>query len=205
MTFGTMRLLFALMALAANAVVLAYVVLWVLAKRHGSAARIRDRAISAISGLELWLAFGVAAIATLGSLYLSEIVGLVPCRLCWFQRVFMYPLVPILAVAAWTRDGMARRYVMVLVIPGSAFSVYHYAIQHFPGLEGGSCDVFAPCSAAYIWMWGFVSIPYMALSAFLLVVVLTFSLGRNMRMLSWSTQEGDHGQPADSNNSEAID
>lgn len=205
MTFASMRLLFGLMALAANAVVLGYLVLWVLARRQGTAATIRDRAIGAIAGVELWLAFGVVTVATLGSLYLSDIVGLVPCRLCWFQRIFIYPMVPILGLAAWTRDAAVRRYIIALAIPGIGFSLYHYAIQRFPGLEGGACDVFAPCSAAYIWLWGFVSIPYMALSTLLLVVVLTFSLGRNHRMLSMPTSEGSNGQDANSNSSEIID
>ena len=205
MSFASMRLLFGLMALAANAVVLGYLVLWVIGRRE-SADATRDRIVGSIAGLELWLAFGVATVATLGSLYLSDIVGLVPCRLCWFQRIFIYPLVPILGVAAWTRDGAAvRRYVLALAFPGMAISLYHYAIQHFPGLESGACDAIAPCSAAYIWLWGFVSIPYMALSALLLVVVLTFSLGRNLRMLSSSTREGNNGRHADSLNAEDID
>lgn len=205
MTFASMRLLFGLMALAANAVVLGYVGLWILARRQGKAAEVRDRAVGAIAGVELWLAFGVATIATLGSLYLSEVVGLVPCRLCWFQRIFIYPMVPVLGLAAWTRDVGARRYVLALALPGMAFSLYHYVIQHFPGLEGGACDVFAPCSAAYIWLWGFVSIPYMALSALLLVVVLTFSLGRNLRMLSLSTREGIDGRHKDPVTANGID
>ena len=57
-----------------------------------------------LRGLELWSAFAVASTAMLGSLYLSEIADFIPCTLCWYQRIAMYPLVPLLGIAAWRRD-----------------------------------------------------------------------------------------------------
>lgn len=203
MDFDRMRLLFSLLAVSANIVVLGFVGL-TLAARFGQAPHdLRERLLRAVAGSELWLAFGTVTVATLGSLYLSEIVHLVPCKLCWFQRVFMYPLVPILGMAAWLRDLEIRRYAYPLLATGSAIASYHYLIQRVPSLEGGTCDVFAPCSAAYIWQWGFVSIPYMALSAFALVTILIFSLGQNVRTMSLSTTEGHDEQGASTSGTRA--
>jgi disulfide bond formation protein DsbB len=184
LSFDTMRLFFALMAVGATVVVISAFLLWIAARFNAGAAEMRDAMLDSVAGYELWLAFGVAAIATLGSLYLSEIAHLTPCKLCWFQRIFMYPLVIVLGVAAWRRDASVRLTTMLLAWIGAAIAVYHYAIQRYPSLGGGSCDASAPCSAAYIWQWDFVSIPYMAASAFGLILVLMFALRSNVARMS---------------------
>ena len=185
-----MRLFFSLMAFGATVVVISAFFLWIAARLSSGAAELRDAILDSVAGYELWLAFGVAAFATLGSLYLSEIADLTPCKLCWFQRIFMYPLVVVLGVAAWRRDASVRLTTMLLAWIGAAIAIYHYAIQRYPSLGGGSCDASAPCSAAYIWQWDFVSIPYMAASAFGLILVLMFALRSNVgRMLPPRTAE----------------
>ena len=185
-----MRLFFSLMAVGATVAVISAFLLWIAARLSTSAAEMRDAMLDSVAGYELWLACGVAAIATLGSLYLSEIVHLIPCKLCWFQRIFMYPLVVVLGVAARRRDASVRLTTMLLAWIGAAIAVYHYAIQRYPSLGGGSCDASAPCSAAYIWQWDFVSIPYMAASAFGLILVLMFALRSNVaRMLPSESAE----------------
>jgi len=184
LNFDTMRLFFSLLAVAANVVVIGAVVLFVAARSNESAARLRDSILDSVRGYELWMAMGVALAATLGSLYLSEIEHLVPCRWCWFQRIFMYPLVVVLGVAAWRRDTEVRLTAAILAIAGGVIAAYHYLIQHFPGLDSGACDPTAPCSAAYIWQWNFVSIPYMAASAFALILTLIFALRTNEGRMS---------------------
>lgn len=119
----------------------------------------------------LRLATLVAAGATLGSLYYSEVVGYVPCVLCWGQRIFMYPLALILTVGAIRNDLGVRVYALALAIPGAALSVYHSWIQAFPQ-ETSFCTAEAPCAERHVWELGFVSIPFMALSAFLTVIAL---------------------------------
>ncbi len=175
-----MRLFFSMLAVAANASVIGFIVLSLAAARSDGAARLRSSILDSLAGYELWLAAGVATVATLGSLYLSEIVHLVPCRLCWFQRIFMYPLVIVLGVAGWRRDFHNRLVANILATIGLGFAAYHYLIQHFPSLESGSCDAWAPCSAAYIWQWNFISIPYMAGSAFALILTLMLALRINV-------------------------
>jgi disulfide bond formation protein DsbB len=172
MTLQTAGFFFALLALAANAATIGIVAIGLFGKT-GAGAGTRRQLFSAFEGIELWLAFGVAATATLGSLYLSEIAHLIPCTLCWYQRIAMYPLAVILLIAAIRRDHGIRIYVTPLAIIGAVIAIYHRFIQLFPNLEGGtSCDPSVPCSAAYIEMFGFVTVPYMALSGFLLIVAL---------------------------------
>ena len=120
----------------------------------------------------IWLAWAVAAVATIGSLIYSEVAHFVPCRLCWFQRIFMYPLSLVLLVGAIRKEIVARYYALPLSLIGLAISVYHYLVQLFPGLEGGSCDPLNPCSARYVEVFGFVSIPFMAGAGFTLITVL---------------------------------
>ena len=184
LSFDTMRLFFSLLAFAGTVVIIGSILLLIAARLNSSAAEMRDAILDSVAGYELWMAFGVAAVATVGSLYLSEVVHLTPCKLCWFQRIFMYPLVIVLGVAAWRRDASVRLTTMLLAWIGVAIAVYHYTIQRYPSLGGGSCDASAPCSAAYIWQWDFISIPYMAASAFGLILVLMFALRSNVARMS---------------------
>lgn len=125
-----------------------------------------------------WLVAIVAGGAMVGSLYLSEGGHLVPCRLCWFQRVGMYPLAIVGLVAAVRRDRAVRPYLAVLAGLGLMVSTWHYLVEWFPDLEsaGGSCDPLNPCSLLPLpRRYGFISIPYMAGSAFLFVLVVLFA------------------------------
>lgn len=113
------------------------------------------------------LAWLVAATCVGGSLYYSEVVGFEPCLFCWWQRIAMYPLVVILGVAALRRDAEVWRYGLPLSAAGFGLAAYHYFIQHFPDVGGGACSASVPCTAAYVWEFGFVSIPFMAGAGFL--------------------------------------
>jgi disulfide bond formation protein DsbB len=169
MTFDTMRTFFALAALMANVITIAIVVAAIVGRVR------RTNPFGALDGTTMWLAAGVAVGATLGSLYLSEIAHLIPCRLCWFQRIAMYPLAVILPLAAFRRDAKARLYVTVLAMIGGAVALYHRLMQSFPSLDTGSCSAVGPsCSSPLIHMYGFVTIPYMALSAFALILALMY-------------------------------
>jgi disulfide bond formation protein DsbB len=169
---------FGLLTLGANIAVLALAVLAIGARLSRRPGRLTQwwgdvRASLGESGIALGAV--VALTATVGSLYLSEGAHFTPCLLCWYQRAAMYPLALILLVAAVRRDWHVRPYALALALVGPVVSVYHYLIERRPGLEiGGSCSaVGPPCSARYIEdMFGYVSIPFMALSAFALVATL---------------------------------
>ncbi len=158
--YNTLVSILALVALASAGALLAYRV-----------ARGRQVAEGSTSWA-LWLAWLVALAATVGSLIYSEVIHFVPCRLCWFQRIAMYPLAVILLVGAIRKEVIAKFYALPLALIGLGISVWHYLVQIFPSLEGGSCDPSNPCSARYVEVFGFVSIPFMAGAGFTLIAVL---------------------------------
>ena len=121
----------------------------------------------------LGAATAVASVATVGSLYFSLGLGLVPCDLCWYQRILMYPLVVVLGVAALEdRPGVART-ALPLSGVGVVVAAYHVAIQVLPS-SGGTCSVGGGCSSIlYPMLDGLLTIPRLSLIAFVLVSVLT--------------------------------
>ncbi len=116
-----------------------------------------------------YLAFGTALVATLGSLYYSEIRGFIPCTMCWYQRILMYPLVLITLVGIVTRDEHLPYYVLPLSVIGLGFSSYHYLIQLGIIERTAACAVGIPCNARYVNYFGFVTIPLMAGTAFAII------------------------------------
>lgn len=161
---------FSLLALTALAGAVGIAVLLVAARRHpdGQAAVLLDD----LAPAALPLAAVVATTAMGGSLYFSEVLGYVPCTLCWYQRIAMYPLAPILGLAALRRDLSVRTYGWVLAGSGALIALYHYAVQWMPDLEATSCAADNPCSAVWVREFGFVSIPFMALAGFLAISAL---------------------------------
>lgn len=135
----------------------------------------RGRLASAFHGQErhpvVWACL-LASLATASSLYLSEIVGLVPCSLCWYQRFAMYPLALILAVGAVTNEPRVWRVGLPVALVGLAIAIYHVTIQWQPTLDVGACDSGAPCTGRYVAVFGFISIPTMAGSVFLAITGL---------------------------------
>ncbi len=172
MTVATWTTFFVLLAIGANAALMAGAGLRLLAGRSPGAARLWEALRAEVAPVALSLAAVVAAVATVGSLYYSEVANFEPCRLCWYQRIAMYPLPVILGVAAWRRDPAVHWYALPLAAIGAAIAAYHYLIQRFPDLDAGACSVGVSCAAAWVERFGFVTIPYMALSAFLLIAAL---------------------------------
>ena len=131
----------------------------------------RQAVVEAIGPQALTLAWLVAATSTLGSLFLSEVAGFTPCSLCWVQRGFMYPLAVVLLIPAVRSHWL--RWLPWWALTGASVSAYHYLEQHLPGLAGGDfCDPAVPCSTIWVDEFGFVTIPFMALSGFLAISTL---------------------------------
>ncbi len=139
-------------------------------------ARVRD----AVGDQGVPVAWLVALVATLGSLYLSEVAHFDPCRLCWYQRIAMYPLVVVLGVGWLRRDPTARLMGLILAGLGLVVNLWHVAVELRPSLEGDSCDPLNPCSLRWVEQWGFWTIPRMATVAFGLVI-LFLALDRGPR------------------------
>jgi len=124
-------------------------------------------------GSELWLAWAIAAVATAGSLFFSEHSHFIPCRLCWYQRIFMYPLAIVTLLAALANDHRVARYLLPLPVIGAGFSVYHLLVENGVVHESQACRISAPGGCAIKWIdeFGYVTIPTLALTGFALVFV----------------------------------
>jgi len=128
-------------------------------------------------GYELWAGFVVASLATGGSLFYSEIMSFTPCEFCWYQRICMYPMSILLLVFAVFREHRASRYLLVLPIGGACVSIYHMLIAYHAIHELAACSANGG-SCAFNWLTvpaqnvslGYLAIPTLALTAFLLLI-----------------------------------
>ncbi len=131
-----------------------------------------------------YLAFGTALTAMLGSLYYSEIAGFIPCTLCWYQRILMYPLTVIILVGILKHDESLPDYVLPFSIIGMGFSAYHYLIQLGVVAHSAACSVGIPCDLRWVNYFGFVTIPFMALTAFVIITI-------TMAIAKWAYHRAD--------------
>ena len=127
------------------------------------------RAIQARAVVGAWI---VAALATAGSLYFSEVAGFTPCTLCWYQRIAMYPLVVILGAAMLRRQRRAPTGSAALAAIGASIAAYHVALEWIPSLDTGACTVSVPCTLVWFRVFAVFSLPTLALTAFLLILTL---------------------------------
>jgi disulfide bond formation protein DsbB len=115
----------------------------------------------------LYIAFGQTVIATVGSLFFSEILKLTPCALCWLQRFFMYPLIVVLGLAIKGKLKRVQWWALPLSLGGMILAFFHALIYYGVIPESGKiCFTGVSCAARYVELFGFVSIPIMSLSAF---------------------------------------
>ncbi len=120
----------------------------------------------------MYIAWLQALVAMLGSLYFSEILRLPPCNLCWYQRILMYPLVVILAVGIIRKDKAVPYYVLPFSALGIVISFYQYMLQAGVISESQApCSVNIPCTTQYLEFFGFVTIPFLSLLAFLVITL----------------------------------
>lgn len=117
-----------------------------------------------------WLLVGcwvLAAGASLGSLFFSEVMELPPCTLCWYQRIFMFPLAIVLTVGALTADRGCLRYALPLAIGGWLVAAYHVLLQvGILSEEAAPCQQGVSCTEVQFALLGFASIPVLSLFAF---------------------------------------
>ena len=135
-----------------------------MSTRHASVPEAVRRLDSRLLLTAAWI---VACTATAGSLYLSEVLSLVPCELCWVQRIFAYPLVVVLGVAAWEDRAAVAKSVLPLAVLGGATAAYHSYVQV---AGGGTCGIDGGCAAVQYQVAG-LSIPNLALTAFVLIAL----------------------------------
>lgn len=176
---------FTVLTLLANVAFLLLLLVGIGGLVGGGPGRVASRVVAVVGPRAPALALVVAAVTTAGSLYYSEIVGYIPCELCWYQRICMYPLVAILAVGVIRRDRSVVWYAAPLVVIGAPVSLYHWLVERVPSIaEGSSCSVFSPCSVPFFEELGYITLAFMALSSFLLIgalLVISWTSDRTQR------------------------
>lgn len=126
-----------------------------------------------IERFSLYVALAAAWTAMLGSLYFSEIKAYVPCDLCWYQRILMYPLTLILALGISVRDKWLPRIVLPFSVLGMGVATYHYLLEKteiFP--KDTFCRAGVSCVTVWINWFGFVTIPFLSLTAFTIITIM---------------------------------
>ena len=120
----------------------------------------------------LYLAWVIALLSIVGSLFFSEVMQLPPCVLCWYQRIAMYPLVLIIGTGIILRDKRMKIYALPLALAGLAVAIYHNLIYYgFIPESITPCTEGVPCNAVQIELLGFITIPLMGLGGFAAVIL----------------------------------
>jgi len=120
-----------------------------------------------------YLAWVIALIATVGSLFFSEVMELPPCVLCWYQRIAMYPLVLVIGAGIILRDSRLKVYSLPICLVGLAVSIYHNLLYY--GILPESitpCTAGISCTSRQIEWLGFITIPLLALTAFISITII---------------------------------
>jgi disulfide bond formation protein DsbB len=132
----------------------------------------RNNLLSILARNYLYLGLLLSTIALAGSLIFSEVLKFIPCELCWYQRILMYPQVVLFGVAVWKNDKNVTQYILPLSIIGLAVAVYHYLLQLNPTILPCT-DEIANCALREFNLLGFITIPFLSILGFGAVVMLT--------------------------------
>jgi disulfide bond formation protein DsbB len=135
-------------------------------------ARKRPPELSCMAAALPYIAWLIALLSVVGSLFFSEVMQLPPCVLCWYQRIAMYPLVLVIGTGIIQRDIRMKLYALPLALAGLVVAVYHNLIYYgFIPESITPCTEGVPCNAVQIELLGFITIPLMGLGAFAAIVL----------------------------------
>lgn len=129
----------------------------------------------------LFLTWVLVTASTLGSIFFSHIMDFAPCVLCWYQRIFLFPLVIILATGLFPFDKRVIVYSLPLAIIGWFVAFYHNLL--YSGIipqELQPCSKGVSCTEKYIDLFGFLTIPMLSLIAFSMIILLLILLKRRL-------------------------
>lgn len=125
-----------------------------------------------LSQVSLYTAWILSLGALFGSLYFSEVQRIAPCVLCWYQRILMYPLVIIIPIGILAQDKHIYRYVLPFSILGALIALYQVLLQEGILSENiAPCTLQTSCAIKYLAYFGFLTIPVMSLTAFVLITL----------------------------------
>lgn len=123
----------------------------------------------------LFLSLLISLIGVIGSLYVSEVMKIPPCDLCWFQRIFMYSLPIISTISLLRGDKNIRVYLQSFSVIGFGISVYQYIIQKTEKTSP-FCSLEEDCTTIHFEFLGFITLPFLAALAFLIIFLLGFAV-----------------------------
>lgn len=131
----------------------------------------------------LYIAFFIALLSTLGSLYFSEVLKFPPCILCWYQRITMYPLVVILGVGIYLKENKLAYYVLPLSVIGLFIAIYHNLLYYKILPESATpCLLGVSCTTKYIEFFGFVTIPFLSAVSFAIIILCMIGYMNNLKI-----------------------
>lgn len=170
----TINYLLALGVLALQIFTVAFFVLYAMRKRpdFGGAAAFIGR-------WGMWVAFLASFIASALTLFYSEVLGIEPCPLCWWQRVFLYSQVVLFGVALWKRSATIAGYSILLSLFGLGFALYHHAIQMLPAGSLPCPATGVSCAARIMFEFGYITYPLMAATLFAFLIALMLFVRRD--------------------------
>ena len=120
-----------------------------------------------------YLAWAIALVSLVGSLYFSEILDFVPCVLCWYQRIFMWPLVFVIGIGILRRDGALWAYVLPLSVMGTMVALYqNLLVWHVISERLAPCISGVSCVDQPFVVLNFITIPLLSLVSFVLITML---------------------------------
>ena len=134
----------------------------------------RERLKGQLSTQALFVVFLLAAGSVLGSLFVQYIAVIPPCDLCWWQRIFLYPVALIAAVGLIKNAPFPALadYVLVLALPGAAVALYQHLLQMLPSGLLAPCSVSNECAIRSIFELGYITMPWMAFSVFAAIILI---------------------------------
>lgn len=133
----------------------------------------------------LYLIWIIAIGAMFGSLFFSEVLGYAPCVLCWYQRIFWYPLVILVPLGIIRADSAIKTYIKALVIPGGIIALYHTLLSWSIIPEKlAPCKVGVSCLTKYINWFGFINIPFLSLLGFLTIIAILWWIKKKSSIAS---------------------
>ncbi len=168
MTLETTNFLLALGTLALQSATLVLIMVLFLRKKISEL----ERVVAILGSWALWLGFLFSLGASAMTLYYSDVLGIEPCPLCWWQRIFLYPQVVIFAIALYRRDLAVTIYSIALSLIGAAFALYHHALQVLPAGTLPCPATGVSCAQRFVFEFGYITFPLMAISLFAFLIVL---------------------------------
>jgi disulfide bond formation protein DsbB len=138
--------------------------------------------IEYLGGWGVWIGFALTLVGSVMTLYYSEVLGFIPCPLCWWQRIFLYPQVVLFAIALWKKDRSITLYSIILSVLGAVIALYQHALQVLPsGTLPCPATGTVSCAQRFVFEFNYVTFPMMSATLFacLIVVMLAVRSHRN--------------------------